>query len=109
MSSCTTRTDRQFLEDYADLIQRLLPSVPSIAFLDRSSRILWSRGDDLTPDVISQVSTALTQPLRSESRCRDSIVELTPAYRIATLTAASRRGCSFGCLRSRDSGNTWAA
>ncbi len=60
MSSCTTSTDVEYLEDYADLIQRLLPSVPSIAFLDRSSRILWNRGDDLTPDVMSRVSTALT-------------------------------------------------
>ena len=96
MSSCTTRTDVEFLENYADLIQRLLPSVPSIAFLDRSSRILWNRGDELTPDVISRVSPTLAQALRSGSRCTDSIMQLTAAHRIATLTVQAAEGVHSG-------------
>src|SRR5450759_4375560 len=96
MSSCTTRTDVEFLENYADLIQRLLPSVPSIAFLDRSSRILWNRGDELTPDVMSRVSPALAQALRSGSRCTDSIVPLTADHRIATLTVQAAGGDHSG-------------
>ena len=96
MSSCTTRTDVEFLENYADLIQRLLPSVPSIAFLDRSSRILWNRGDELTPDVMSRVSPAVAQALRSGSRCTDSIVPLTADHRIATLTVQAAGGDHSG-------------
>ena len=96
MSSRTTSTERQYLEDYADLIQRLLPSVASIAFLDRSSRMLSNRGDDLTPDVLSGVSAALAHALRSGSRPSDSIVQPTAARRIATLTLEAGEGAHAG-------------
>ena len=98
MSSCSTRTDVENLEDYADLIQRLLPTVPSIAFLDRSSHMLCNRGGDLTPDVISRVSSALTQALRSGNRCPDSIVQLTAAHRIATLAVQAEGAHSGACV-----------
>ena len=106
MSSRTTSTERQYLEDYADLIQRLLPSVASIAFLDRCSRMLSNRGDDLTPDVLSGVSggagtgSALGKPGRATRSSQP-----TAARRIATLTSGGGRRCSCGCVRPRDSRN----
>ncbi len=96
MSSCTTSTDSQYLEDYADLIQRLLPSVTSIAFLNRSSCILSNRGDDLTPDVMSGASAALTEALRSGSRPTDSIVQPTASHCIVMLTLRAAEGAHSG-------------
>jgi diguanylate cyclase (GGDEF)-like protein len=96
MSPRTASTDRQYLEDYADLIQRLLPSAPSIAFLDRSSRVVSNRGDDLTPDMMSGVSAALAQALHSGSRPADSIVQPTAARRIATLILQTAEGAHSG-------------
>ena len=96
MSPRTASTDRQYLEDYADLIQRLLPSAPSIAFLDRSSRIVSNRGDDLTSDMMSGVSASLAQALHSGSRPADSMVQPTAARRIATLILQTAEGAHSG-------------